>query len=99
MIRTARSLAAPALAAALLLAGCATARRSCPPPAPPVPRAAYVPASWADLPGWSRDEMKDAWPAFLASCGAVGRRAQWTAPCEAAQDAKPATSPDVRAFF
>ncbi len=98
MIRIACLLGAPVLTAAVLLAGCATTPRNCPPPAP-VPHVAYVPASWSGLPGWSRDEMKDAWPAFLGSCDAVGRRAPWTAVCEAAQEAQPATSQDVRAFF
>lgn len=43
--------------------------------------------------------MRDAWPAFLASCGVDGRRPRWQAVCNAARDANPATSGDVRAFF
>lgn len=43
--------------------------------------------------------MKDAWPAFLASCSVVGHRVQWMTVCEAAQTAAPVTSQDVRAFF
>jgi len=43
--------------------------------------------------------MQEAWPAFLQSCDAIGRRTQWSAVCEAAQVLKPSTSQDVRAFF
>lgn len=43
--------------------------------------------------------MRDAWPAFLASCEVTGRRQRWQAVCNAAQDTHPATSRDVRAFF
>ena len=43
--------------------------------------------------------MQEAWPAFLASCDAIGRREPWSAVCAAAQSAKPASSQDVRAFF
>lgn len=43
--------------------------------------------------------MKDAWPAVLASCGMLGRRTQWVAPCEAAQTAPHASSQEVRSFF
>lgn len=91
--------AAVVLAGAILLAGCATPQRLCPPPPPPAPHAAYLPATWANLPGWDRDTMQEAWPAFLESCTAIGRRAQWSAVCAAAQDSKPSSSQDVRAFF
>ncbi len=43
--------------------------------------------------------MRQAWPAFLASCGIVGRRPQWLIPCAAAQASHPVTSAEVRAFF
>lgn len=43
--------------------------------------------------------MKDAWPAFVQSCEAAGRRNPWQAVCAATRDVDPATSEDVRAFF
>lgn len=94
-----RALAAVAFAGAILLAGCATAPSTCPPPPPPAPHTAYEPARWSDLPEWNGDEMKGAWPAFLASCQAAGRRPRWQAVCGAARDANPTTSDEVRAFF
>lgn len=92
-------LAGMALAGAILLSGCSTTPSTCPPPPPPAPHTVYLPASWSDLPGWNSDEMTDAWPAFLANCDAPGRRERWQAVCNAARDAHPATSGDVRAFF
>ena len=43
--------------------------------------------------------MKDVWPAFLANCEIAGRRQRWQGVCNAARDAHPVTSGDVRAFF
>lgn len=94
-----RPLARAALAGAILLAGCATTPSTCPPSPPPAPHTVYEPVSWSELPGWNRDEMKDAWPAFVQSCTAAGRRKRWQAVCDAARNADPATSQQVRAFF
>jgi membrane-bound lytic murein transglycosylase A len=84
---------------AILVAGCATTPSICPPPPPPAPHTVYEPVSWSELPGWSRDDMKDAWPAFVASCAAAGHRQRWRTVCDAARNAEPATSQQVRAFF
>lgn len=91
-------LAAVVLAGAIL-AGCATTPRICPPPPPPAPHTSYESASWSELPQWNSDDMIDAWPAFLANCDIAGRRQRWMAVCDAAKDAHPVTSGDVRAFF
>ncbi|HXS28775.1 MAG TPA: murein transglycosylase A [Steroidobacteraceae bacterium] len=99
MNRTGRISGVAALAGAVLLAACATPPRVCPPAPPPVPHVAYNPTSWEKLPGWDRDRLQEAWPAFLESCDALGRRAAWSAVCQAARDAKPSTPEDVRAFF
>ncbi|WP_374244152.1 murein transglycosylase A [Zoogloea sp.] len=58
------------------------------------------PAAWADLPGWSGDAIDEAWPAFLASCRAIGRQAVWAPVCEAARGLgeRPGASA-VRSFF
>jgi membrane-bound lytic murein transglycosylase A len=95
-----------ALCGFAVLTGCAVRPTICPPPsvpptpqAPPAPHVEYEPARWSDLPGWSADDMKTAWSAFLQSCNALHGRARWVIPCTAAQSAHPATSQDVRAFF
>lgn len=81
------------------LCGCAVAPPSCvPPPPAPTPHVEYSPARWSDLRGWAADDLAQAWPAFLASCRAVGRRAPWQVPCAAARSAG-ATSSGARQFF
>ena len=87
------------LACVILLAGCVTTPGTCPPPPPPAPHTVYRPVSWSELPGWRRDETKDAWPAFVESCEAAGVRKRWERVCAAAGEVNPATSGEVRAFF
>ncbi|WP_228111905.1 murein transglycosylase A [Zoogloea sp. 1C4] len=69
-------------------------------PAPQPLARPLQPAAWADLPGWSGDAIDEAWPAFLASCRAIGRQAVWAASCEAARGLgeRPGASA-VRNFF
>lgn len=73
----------------LLLAAChpRTLQPEAPPstvePPPPVLR--YEGAEWADLPGWSTDELGAAWPALLASCRSPRMASEWAAFCGAAQ--------------
>ncbi|MDR0564414.1 MAG: murein transglycosylase A [Azoarcus sp.] len=55
---------------------------------------------WEELPGWDNDDLGEAWPAFLESCRAIGRKAEWRAVCSAAR-ALPETLPhqEARLFF
>lgn len=94
-----RVLAGAVLGCVILVAGCATTPNTCPPPPPPAPHTVYEPVSWSRLPGWNRDETKDAWPAFVESCEAAGARKQWESVCAAARGLNPATSEEVRVFF
>ncbi len=34
-------------------------------------------ARWADLPGWSEDDLRAAWPAFMQSCLALASKPTW----------------------
>ena len=83
------ALAASAVAAALL-AGC----MSGPPPriegpggtgttAPPTSSSAgrLQPASWAEIGGWSQDDVRAAWPALQASCQALKKKPEWNRVC------------------
>jgi membrane-bound lytic murein transglycosylase A len=65
-----------------------------PPPAP-----LMTPTSFAELPGWQEDDLRQAWTAFMASCRAIGSRADWKGVCTAAQvvDARDALA--VRQYF
>lgn len=94
------------LACALVVAGCQTTPPApAPKAAPPAPpqRAQFVPANWADLPGWNSDPVADAWPAFRIGCRALvakaSTRALWQAPCAAAQNVDGSNADAVRAFF
>jgi peptidoglycan lytic transglycosylase A len=41
-------------------------------------------AAWADLPGWGKDSVNGAWPAFLRSCKVPQSQAQWQSVCASA---------------
>jgi membrane-bound lytic murein transglycosylase A len=88
------------VASGAILCACATPPRNClPPPEPAIPHVEYQPVGWTDVPGWNADEMKEAWPAFLAGCAAVGGQAGWAAVCTAGEQFRPAASGEVRAFL
>lgn len=70
------------------------------PSTPPAPVAPLTPTTFGALPGWQQDDVRQAWPAFMQSCGVLATRAaEWKAPCAAARsvDAKDAAA--VRRFF
>ena len=60
-------------------------------------------ATWADLPGWSEDDLQQAWPAFLRSCRAFRARKDgkdWLPACDAATKLEAApTTDEARRFF
>ncbi|MEY2804460.1 MAG: hypothetical protein RL657_1796 [Pseudomonadota bacterium] len=37
-------------------------------PPPAMPNSRWVPATWAELPGWGTDALGEAWPALLRNC-------------------------------
>jgi membrane-bound lytic murein transglycosylase A len=84
------SKALPALLMAVLAAGCSVtptapeAPPSGPAPAPP-PVLRYRQASWQELPGWSQDDTRAAWPALLASCGSARMPQAWAGFCAEAR--------------
>jgi membrane-bound lytic murein transglycosylase A len=72
-------------------------------PAPTLP-AAYRPAAWSDLPGWTDDRVQEAWPAFRVGCAALVKpdsatRLLWEPACAAAETADTRDASAVRAFF
>ncbi|HTT02296.1 MAG TPA: MltA domain-containing protein [Steroidobacteraceae bacterium] len=80
------------------LIGC-SAIPTCPPGQAQPAKLRYEAAKWSQLPGWDKDELKDAWPALLQSCSAIGVRTEWSSACAAARSALIATSGDARTFF
>ena len=77
----------------------------CPPPAPetppPLPPVTpnLSPADWSSLPGWHRDNLLDAWPAWLESCAKLKSKPEWQAVCAASEALKPTDAATVRTFF
>ncbi len=55
--------------------------------------------SWSALPGWPDDPLVDAWPAFLASCNALAKKAEWTAVCASARALDGNDALTIRNFF
>jgi membrane-bound lytic murein transglycosylase A len=106
------SLAAVAIVSAL--SGCVTAPPQpaqptppavVPPPVGPValpkpePAPLMTPSTFGALPGWQQDDLREAWPAFIASCKALVRKDDWKAPCSAAAGVPPGDGAAIRLFF
>ncbi|MCS0584259.1 murein transglycosylase A [Massilia pinisoli] len=69
-----------------------------PQPAPP-PAPLFTPVTFDALPGWQQDDLRQAWPAFQASCRALGAKPDWNAPCAAGKRIDPADGTAIRQFF
>ena len=69
------------------------------PAAPAAPAPTLQPASFAAMPGWAQDDLRQAWPAFLNSCDVLARKAEWKEPCAIARDVDGGNAKAVRTFF
>ena len=67
-------------------------------PAPP-PAPLFTPVTFDALPGWRQDDLREAWPAFQASCRALAARAEWKAPCAAGKVVDASDVAAIRAYF
>lgn len=77
-----------------------TATKTGPPgPAASAAGVLFRAASWNELPGWRDDPVSDAWSAFIASCGPLGRRDAWREVCEAALRLSTPSADAARRFF
>ncbi|GAB2881569.1 murein transglycosylase A [Pseudoduganella ginsengisoli] len=72
-----------------------------PKPAEPVKPAAiqFVTTTFAALPGWERDDLQAAWPAFMSSCSVLVKRAEWKEPCTIARQVNGKDDKAIRLFF
>lgn len=57
------------------------------------------PVAFAALPGWDKDDLREAWPAFLASCEVLIKKIDWKEPCTIARDVNAADIKAIRIFF
>jgi membrane-bound lytic murein transglycosylase A len=69
------------------------------PVAPPPPAPLMTPTSFGALPGWRHDDLREAWPAFNASCKALARKDEWRQSCAAAGAVNGGDVDAVRQFF
>ena len=67
------------------------------PAQPPAPL--FTPVAFEALPGWQQDDLRQAWPAFQASCRALGAKADWKSVCAAAKTVDAGDGAAVRSFF
>ena len=62
--------------------------------------ATYTSVSFDSVPGWSRDDFSESWPAFLGSCKVLnGRGAEWRSVCDRAQKVDGKNNNAIRGFF
>jgi len=101
------SLIASALAILFGITACTTVPEracKCSPAAPAVapaegPKELLKPSTFAALPGWTYDDQREAWPAFLASCAVLIKKNEWREPCTVARDVDAASEEAIRTFF
>ena len=55
--------------------------------------------SFFELPGWAEDDLRQTWPALLASCETLVRRAEWTEACKMALMVDASDERAVRSFY
>jgi membrane-bound lytic murein transglycosylase A len=109
MIRT--SLLASAALAIICLSACTTTPlvkappvvASIPPPVsvPPITKPAEIlhASAFAAMPGWEKDDLREAWSPFLTSCIVLSKKLEWKEPCAVAQDVDAHDGKAVRDFF
>ena len=62
--------------------------------------ATYTSGGFDSVPGWSRDDFSESWPAFLGSCKVLtGRGAEWKEVCERALKVDGRNNNAIRGFF
>jgi membrane-bound lytic murein transglycosylase A len=73
-----------------------------PQPQPPVeqpPAPLMTPSTFSALPGWDKDDLRQAWPAFTASCGVLIRKDEWKEACGAARSVPAGDVAAIRGYF
>ena len=67
------------------------------PPQPPAPL--FTPVAWDALPGWRQDDLRQAWPAFQASCRVLAAKPDWKTACAAGKLVDTADVNAIRLYF
>ncbi len=58
-----------------------------------------TPSTFAALPGWQADDLRQAWPAFMTSCGVLVRKDEWKQACSAARAIGGGDGIAIRRYF
>lgn len=69
------------------------------PPTQPPPAPLFTPVTFDVLPGWQQDDLRQAWPAFQASCRALGAKPDWKTACAAGKLVDPNDGTAIRQYF
>jgi membrane-bound lytic murein transglycosylase A len=78
------------------------------PPAAPSPPSAksaepakpsFKPMAFSNLPGWGKDDLREAFPALLNSCDVLIRKSEWKEPCTIARTVDGTNEKAVRLYF
>ena len=68
-------------------------------PSPTKPTDYLRSASFSDLSGWTEDDLRQSWPAMLATCQALAKRIEWQEVCRLASEVNPADEAMVRRYY
>jgi membrane-bound lytic murein transglycosylase A len=103
------SLLVSAVFVALGTTACTTIPPEQPPKGPTIPTPSGKPVeqpkevlkrvAFTALPGWEKDDLRQAWPAFMSSCEVLVKKTDWKEPCTIARDVNAANEKAVRLFF
>ncbi len=92
-----------ATAIVVVLSACTTVQVAKPPVTPPGPaegpKEILRPTTFADVPGWEKDDLREALPPLLASCEVLVKKPDWREPCMVARDVDAKSEKAVRTFF
>ena len=97
-----------ASAVAVLVTACTTVPPEQPakpqvtvPPVKPVeaPKELFRMTTFSALPGWEKDNLREAWPAFLTSCEVLVKKPDWREPCQVAGSVDAGSEKAIRLFF
>lgn len=89
---------AAALGIALMLAGCGSTHRSGT-PLDLKPSDGSGTPTFSNLPGWNADDLRAAWPAYLASCKVLGKKPEWQPACREARAVDASDNAAIRQHF
>ncbi len=63
------------------------------------PTPLFTPSTFEALPNWSKDDLREAWPAFMSSCNVLIRQPTWSGVCTAAKQINAKDHGAIRQYF